>query len=203
MSSTETETRLGRLEKVDLRDVWRTEAADFTQSRTITTAARTAGGAQPTETKQLQFEYWTALRELIQERGGRVEPTKPLPQHWQSFALGRSSFHLSAIANMRDQQIAVKLVLTGDNAKAHFHLLAEQKADIEKQLGEPLDWSEQSERKACYLSLRRHNCDPSDRSSWPEQHDWLYRNLNRFHEVFSTRVKRLNAEAWNPEEPVD
>jgi hypothetical protein len=31
-----------------------------------------------------------------------------------------------------------------------------------------------------------------DRSQWPQQHQWLRENLERFHSVFAPRVRQLD-----------
>jgi len=160
-------------------------------SRTVATAERSVSQS---ETKQLQFEYWTAFRRLLEERGGRIRPTKPGYQHWQDFSLGRSGFHLSAVVNTQKECIGVFLVLSGDSSKAHFSALSMQKSEIEKEIGGPLDWSEQPGRKQCYVRLLRSDCDPGDRSHWSEQHEWLYGKLQLFHQVFAERVRNLDVE---------
>lgn len=164
-------------------------------SRTISTVAR-AGRGELSERRQWQFEYWTALRRLMEERGGLVKPTKPFPQHWQNFAIGRAYFHLTAIANARDRRISVYLVLKGDQAKEHFRLLERRREEIEREADTELEWCELPERKESQIRLSWSGCDPSDRSSWPEQHAWLFDNLQRFHRVFSPRVRELDAESF-------
>ena len=47
-----------------------------------------------TPTDQLYLEYWTGLRDLLEQRNGVISPVKPLPQYWMSFAVGRSGFWL-------------------------------------------------------------------------------------------------------------
>lgn len=163
-------------------------------SRTISTAARTASQGELSGTKQWQFEYWTAFRRLMEERGGAVKPTKPFPHHWQNFSIGRTYFHLTTIVNSRAKRIAVYLVLTGDDAKTHFKLLERQRREVERDIAATLEWCELPERKESHIRLSRSGCQASDRSSWPEQHAWLFEKLQSFHRVFSSRVKELEAE---------
>lgn len=164
--------------------------------RTIASAARSLQSTELTETRRLQLEYWQQLRKLMEERRGRVRPTKPLPQHWQPFAIGRTGFHINARANTRDKQIGLQLVMSGENAKPHFFLLRQDRDAIEAELGEKLDWQELETKKESRVHLHWRECDPADRSSWPEQHDWLYERLQRFHQVFGDRVKELDATEW-------
>jgi len=151
-----------------------------------------------TETQALQLEYWTRLRALLEQRGGVVRPTKPQPQNWLDFSIGRGDFWLEAFANMRDKRIGVLLITGGPNAKPHFHLLHQDRAQYESAVGTELEWAENPDKKQSYVKLRRHNCDPSSKANWPEQHDWLYENLQAFHKAFSRSIKQLNAEDYRP-----
>jgi len=151
-----------------------------------------------TETKQLQKEYWAALREHMIQNNSAVKPTKPLPQHWMNFAIGRSKFHLYSFANTKEGRIGLGLVMTGLEAKPHFRLLSRQREDAEKEFGEPLQWLELSERKESRVELHNLKADPNDRERWPEQHAWLTEKLERFDAVFRQRVKQLDASTLGP-----
>jgi Domain of unknown function (DUF4268) len=50
--------------------------------------------SEPTETKLLQFEFWTALKEYAAERKSPLSFRKPRPQHWYNLAVGRSGFNI-------------------------------------------------------------------------------------------------------------
>lgn len=168
-------------------------------TKTIANAARRLEATELTDTKQLQLEYWEALRRLMEDRGGLVRPTKPLPQHWQSFSIGRSHFHINAFANTRDKRIGVQLILSGEDAKPHFFLLREDRSVIEGECGEALDWRELEGKKESHVNLYWRDCDPTDRAKWAEQHEWLYAKLQLFHRTFSQRAKQLDATEWLPE----
>ena len=152
-----------------------------------------------TETKQLQQEYWAALREYMVENGSGVKPTKPLPQHWMNFAIGRSKFHLYSFANTKEGRIGLGLTMTGPDAKPHYHLLSQQREEIENEFGEPLEWLELPERKESWIELHDLKADPNDRARWPEQHAWLSEKLEVFDSVFRKRVKQLDAGVLDPQ----
>jgi hypothetical protein len=154
---------------------------------------RTARAEDITPVKALQLEYWTALREFLIEQKSFIQPQKPLPQHWTNFSIGRSGFHLVAIANTRDKCIMVYLCLSGPNAKAYFRLLKEQREGIEKELGADLEWVELPGKKESRIERCRAATDPSVRQEWPAQHRWIQKQLEAFHRVFSGRVKRLRS----------
>ncbi len=153
-----------------------------------------------TPAKQLYLEYWTGLRNLLEQRNGVIKPIKPWPRNWLGFGIGRSKFRLDASASVRDKWICVSLTLRGPDAKPHFHLLEGDRADIEEEIGAELDWEETEEREQNYIELSMYDTDLEDRQDWNRQHQWLCDNLEAFHKVFSPRVKVLDASDYVPEE---
>jgi hypothetical protein len=148
----------------------------------------------PTETKLLQKEYWTELRELLLKRKSSVKPQKPQAQHWTNFGVGRSCFSLFASVNTQKGFIQVGMSCTGPSAKPHFKLLLADKESIEQAAGMQLEWEELPNRKESKVAIRRNGVDPTNRSDWPAQHVWLADVLDTFHRVFAPRVKELDAD---------
>lgn len=166
-------------------------------TKTIGSAANRIDENDLTDTKLLQQEYWAALRELLLDRKGPVKPQKPLPQHWANFAVGRSNFSLHALVNTQRQVIAANLSCYGDDAKPHFYMLTDDKEAIEREMGQPLVWEELPNKKVSRISLER-PADPTNKTDWPTQHEWLADTLERLHRVFAPRVKTLNAKEYEP-----
>lgn len=150
-----------------------------------------------TETKLLQQEYWTALREYMIENNLNVKPTKPLPQHWMNFAVGRSHFQLSALVNTKENRISLGLSMTGPDSKAHFYLLSQERKEMEEEFGEPLEWLELPQRQESRIMLHDKQADPNNYDDWPNQHAWLSEKLEKFDSVFRTRVKQLDASVFD------
>lgn len=164
---------------------------------------KSAGGQGPgpstplTDTKLLQQDYWTALREYMVENESVVKPTKPGAQHWMTLAIGRSHFQLQTFANVKEGRIALGLTMTGPDAKPHFHMLFQERQQIEAEFGEKLEWLELPERKESRIMLHDKQADPNDRDDWPAQHAWLSEKLERFDAVFRARVKQLDASMFD------
>ncbi len=153
-----------------------------------------------TPTQQLYLEYWTTLREFLEERNGVIRPVKPLPRYWMPFAVDQSNFWLSASTSVKGQRLCVSLTLRDPNAKPHFYLLERDKVDIEKEIGAELEWGGKYEQKQSYISLFLYETNLEDRHDWNRQHQWLCEQLETFHKVFSPRVKELDASDYLPEE---
>ncbi|MBD3672766.1 MAG: DUF4268 domain-containing protein [Planctomycetaceae bacterium] len=169
---------------------------DWTKS--ISGAARKITEGDLSETRIQQREFWRMLQDSLDEISGPVRAVKPQPQSWLTYSLGRTNCYLVSAINTRDQWIAVSTVTNGKHAKPFFHLLQEQKAEIETELGEALDWRELLDKKESQIVLRRENIDPLDQNRWPELCEWFSTTLTKFHEVFSHRVKQLDPEDYLP-----
>jgi hypothetical protein len=143
-----------------------------------------------TRTKQLQLDYWLALRKTVTERKSNLKLNDARPQHWLTVHTGRGGFGLAALVNGKEDYINVELFIQGANAKKYFERLEAQKAEIEKGIGAPLDWRALPRKKSCRILLIRSGSF-RDRTRWAEQHKWLLETLERFDSVFRPRIESL------------
>ena len=149
----------------------------------------------------LQLErFWTALRTYMYEKDSPIRCPKPNPSHYLPFGIGRAGFSMEGRVAFRRKDIAVHLVIAGQDAKAHFKLLKQQQVEIQTELSETLEWEELPDKASSRISLRKENTDPQDESDWTTQHDWLSSKLELFDRVFRPRIKTLNAADWDPSE---
>jgi hypothetical protein len=146
------------------------------------------------EVRLLQQEFWAGLRSVLLERKSVMKPTKPLPQSWFNFAVGRSHFWMTAAVNTQKHWIQVSVSCGGDNALAHFRLLEEEKEAIEREVGCPLAWEELPGKKEKRIALRREDVDPTNRDDWPSQHAWMAEKLEAFHRAFAPRIRDIDLE---------
>ncbi len=160
------------------------------------------GAVVITETKQLQQTYWRALREVLLEKMNSLKPQKAHPQHWLTVSIGRANFNLAALVNTTEERIGVELYLSGADAKKHFKRLEAEKADIEKEIGQTLDWRELPEKESSRILLMRPNSSIKDSTLWPEQHQWLAEKLERFNAAFRSRIQKLPSTYATDEEHV-
>ncbi|MCB9006098.1 MAG: DUF4268 domain-containing protein [Ardenticatenaceae bacterium] len=167
------------------------------------TATRRTDASDLTPAKQLQLEYWTALRQYLEDHNSFMKSQKPSPQHWTNFAIGRSNFYLVAGVNTQQNRISVQLVLDGQEAKPNFYLLQAEKGAIEQEFGGKLRWRELSKRKQSRIDLDNTSFDLYNRAQWSQQHAWLQQTLEGFHKIFASRIKTLDAADYAPLEEKD
>jgi excisionase family DNA binding protein len=153
----------------------------------ITRASKSGRGGT-----QMKTDFWIAFKKLAEadERSSLTLPN-PRPDPWMAIGLGsncRVAAHFK-VRNPSGPVIGVDLTL-GRGAERFFPLLKQEKKEIEEQLGMELVWDPRPNNVESWILIQKH-ADPSDRLAWSAQHDWLYRTLKAFYEVFAPRIKRL------------
>lgn len=162
-------------------------------------ARAAASAGELSGTRKLQLDWWTAFSQALIE--SRVAPTVRAPrgQYWYDVPLGRSGMHLSNIASISDNRIGVRVYLTqrlgGDAALAQ---LLQQKQEIEKEIGQTLQWNPNPDNRDKIIVIYR-EADLSRKDKWPEYLEWMVDMTRRFREAFSPRLRHLNLSAEEPE----
>ncbi len=144
-----------------------------------------------TPTKQLNLEYWTAMKKYFESSGTTLRHQKPAPQHWTNFALGKSNFYLSATVSVRDEFIRIELIIAGDNAKDNFFKLKNKyENDAEQFFNGELKWNELPDVKVATVEIRK-SANTSKRAEWQEQFEWFRENLEKMDQYFRPKIKLL------------
>ncbi len=165
-------------------------------SKAVKKQADTPAGAT-TPHKQLQFEFWTALRDRLLSNSS-LKPHRAAPQHWLVVPIGRTGFQLNAIVSAWNSvtgvfdvpEIRVELGFTSAQAKAHFAALEQKKDEVARLIDLPLVWHNPPERNQCRIYVRTEK-DFTDKKNWPACFEWLQLYLERFAKVFGPVVKAL------------
>ncbi len=144
---------------------------------------------------KLRFSFWQRFLEVADWRQGSLRSRAPSKIDWMSFPIGRSGFHLSALVGIQKSQIGVRLIMDGKAAKAHYRLLLQQKDEVEREIGQPLEWRELPDNKQKQVNLWRKDCNVSNEQEWGDFHTWLHEYLEKFHAAFHQRIQDLDADA--------
>jgi len=169
-------------------------------SRSVSQYARRVREGTLTKTQEKQLRFFTALKKEFEKRNTSIQSRKPLPQHWTDFGIGRAGFHISATINSREKRKGVDLYLGDSNAKSYYHLLYEQKDEIEKSIGHTLKWMELPERKASAIGIVDDGLDLDNEINWPSQLEWFVDMIEKFDNTFRDRVRSLDASDWQPDQ---
>lgn len=144
-----------------------------------------------TEIKRIQENYWTALKEYMEEKKSFVKMQSPQAQHWTNVAIGKSNFHLSASVNSRDNSINIWLNITGDKAKENFEKLYESAYENSlNEISPKIVWDILENRKMSAITLKsKSNFMIED--DWENQFEWFKRNLENFTTFFKPKLKKI------------
>jgi Domain of unknown function (DUF4268) len=160
-------------------------------SKTVSEAAKEIENQTTSETKKLQYRYWLELVDYLEEVKSKLRSQEPRPQHWLTFTIGRSGFHLNALLNTRDNKIGVELVIADkDGTKGFYNLLLQDKELIEREMGCVLEWRENPEKTQSKVALFKSGniADAKDRAA---QQEWIKITLEKFDSVFRQKIRNL------------
>lgn len=145
-----------------------------------------------TETKRMQEEFWTELRDRIKQKDTPLRPRTPEPHHWYSNPIGKTGFNLSFTFNSRENKIYC-LLLIRDDAEA-YQALRSEREDIESIVGADVDWvppSETDTEKERAKIRVSHPANLKSREDWDDYLAWIIKRGEEFHEAFYDRVQSL------------
>lgn len=152
-------------------------------------------GASPTSTAtdSMRLEYWESFRNLVLQKAPELKPRKAHDRAALRFSTGRRRIDLRAQAARVDGgRISVGMAVRGRQAQTLFGILKKDRAQIEAELGLPVEWREQPTINTYHLrTLKPAQLD--NRDEWAEQHEWLLEKLRLFSRVLAPRIAALPA----------
>lgn len=121
------------------------------------------------DSKMLQFQFWQVFVDYANKCGFNktFSLRNPHARNWFDIAVGSSRCHISLEAKRQKQEATVGLYIQDD--KYLFDSLFADKATIEADFGEPLEWTEASKARRIY-AVR--SFDLTDTSCWQDIFKW-------------------------------
>ncbi|MEO5706864.1 MAG: DUF4268 domain-containing protein [Alteraurantiacibacter sp.] len=168
-------------------------------ARSVGAVTRQSTSGDEPERHRTRLAYWTSFSEFLKERKSAFSIRRPGKDHWHSFSAGRSGVVISNTIYTKKKRIGVELYFHNDPLKIAIRQLASEKAMIEAEFGEPLEWQELPTKKASRIALFREGCDPADTTTFPQQHEWMLSRMDAFRRVFGPRIRALDL--TGPAEP--
>jgi hypothetical protein len=159
------------------------------------------GGTGRTETPPFEEEasaaggfryedYWNAFREALLRAGSRLRPPTVRATNWVRFPAGGSGAWLAGVVSVRNRFLGVELILDRPQGALAYKVLMVERAEIEAELGEALQWRELG--GSYRIELHSDGFDPAQRDDWKRQHVWLLDNLEKFQRVLVPRIQRIH-----------
>ena len=148
--------------------------------------SRPPDGLSPSQHENLEF--WTAFVELTKDNDTGLKPHKPPTYHYMNFGIGTARVSLSAVRLRRDGAVRVELYLTGETQRGFYEALRIEREAIECELQSKLEWLENPRTSSIRIEA---DADPSNRSDWPRQFEWLTNNVKAFDKAFRHRINSV------------
>jgi len=112
------------------------------------------------------------------------------PQNWYSFRSGVQGVSYGTSFAQGERVRAEMYIDHGDadTNKALFDRLLTQKAAVEREFGEPLEWERLDDRRACRVAVYRQGSIELPEQALAEIRTWAIDRLLRFRKVFGPRL---------------
>jgi hypothetical protein len=126
--------------------------------------------------------FWDGLLTLAKQQGVQLHAQRsPTTTNWISAGAGAQAGLTFAYLIWMSSG-AVELYIDTEDAKqneAIFGALRAQKAAIESSFGQPLDWDDMPDRRACRVRFELNNGGLKDEDHWPEIQQAMISAMNR------------------------
>jgi hypothetical protein len=139
-----------------------------------------------TDTKIQQLEFWSKFKEFTKKNYPKSHfGQSPRPQHWYDVSMGSSDAHVTLIIDTRKNILRCELYINKD--KSLFKYLLDQRNEIEKELGDKIEWVDAE--IASRLKMKKEVSNVFDVNQYDQYFTWLYEKTILFQKVFGRYLK--------------
>jgi len=153
----------------------------------LKTIKNSSNNGELTDTKLQQLEFWNKFKEYVQENDTIIRLRTPRPQHWYDVSMGSSEAHIALTVNSRENLIGCEVYINKN--KELYNFLKNLKDDIEKEIGEPIEWIDAAVTSR--IKIRKETSNLFDQAEAEKSFDWLYEKTILFQKVFSHYFKEF------------
>ena len=146
--------------------------------------------------EKLRFDYWNAFQDYAFDGGSNPKFASSY-KRWPAssnygvvFGTGRPGCSI-IIAKTRDE-LEAGLNISDD--RELFSYLFARKDDIESETGLKFDWLELPDKKGNRIRAKKSPARLTEKSSWPEQFDWIMSSVLNIREVFGKYIREADNE---------
>lgn len=130
-------------------------------------------------------DYWTGFSAALTRSGSLFRPPTVREKNWVRFPAGGSGARIFAFASTRERYLGVEFVLDRPDGDGVYSNLEANKSMIEREVGDTLKWTRHDGSNR--ISLTKDGVDPTRRSDWPQQYQWLIEKVGIFSRVFALK----------------
>ena len=140
-----------------------------------------------TDTKLQQLEFWNKFKNYVRENDIRIRLQTPRPQHWYNVSIGSSDGHVTLTINSRENLIGCEVYISKN--KDLFNFLRERKDEIEKEIGESIEWVDAA--VVSRIKIKKEVSGIFDQAEAEKYFAWLYEKTVLFQNVFGKYFKEF------------
>lgn len=130
-----------------------------------------------------RLHFWESFINYCKENNTTIEFTKPRDRSYLITKMRGNKCHTAICYYVSDGSISCELYIP-DNKKL-FELLLRNKEDIEKEIGESLDWQYLDAKKASRIELRKNMNISLDGANSTLVFEWMKKKAEMFKNVFN------------------
>jgi hypothetical protein len=136
--------------------------------------------------------YWEAFHAIAESRGVRRPLLSPVKgtNYYLYLSKKPEVCVTSYISRAKGGSMSAYVAMWYDPAKSIFEALKEDKVAIEKEVGEPLLWTQQA-ATTFWISFEPLTGDPDNRADWSRQHNVLADRMAKLKLAISKRLPRI------------
>ena len=172
-------------------------------SKSVSHGARKISEGAANDTLDMYYRYWHQLIKYMQDRGSILNPHSPRKEYGLRFIHVLAGIYIVATIGVGKKRNGVEILLENssrESNKAFFNLLEQDKEAIETELDLNLDleWLETPDQIRSRIAVYK-DADPTDENDWADQHAWFKETIEKFDNVFTNRIRKLDPSDWKPD----
>ena len=136
----------------------------------------------------MQLEFWNEFKSYAEERKTKLKLRKAQPQHWYDMSYGSSNSHISLTVNTQTNQLGCEVYIP--NSRETYEYFKLQKAEIETEIGNKLEWMDLPDKKASRIKIVSIG-DIQIEENWTKYFEWMKSTAEIFQEVFGKYRNKL------------
>jgi|SRR5581483_8517095 len=160
-------------------------------TKNVRAVTREAADPELAKRHRIRLAYWQSFGEFLRAMKSTFNILRPVKNALYRFPFGVRGLRIMARISIQNQLATVGLAISRDPDRSCYRALMAQKADLERDFGEPLSWHEKPGTKRSLISIVHQPFNPADASQYPEVHAWMLGRMERFRAVFGPHIAAL------------
>jgi hypothetical protein len=136
--------------------------------------------------------FWNGYDEKARAIGAplRIAPSQVKSSNYYVRMRSVGKTYLTAYRSVSSGAVGVYLAIFEDRSREIYEALLQNREQIEKLFGAPLEWLEKKKDAVYWISAASLTSEPAE-SDWPRQHEWLASTMKRLRDAIEPFIGSL------------